>query len=77
MIDLWNANIDHNMKNLEESYQSIGEDFQKLQQLIKVAQLTGNNDVAQKAMQVTENQVAVMERINPQIGNMFRSSFVR
>lgn len=77
MIDLWNANIDHNMRNLEESYQSIGEDFQKLQQLIKVAQLTGNNDIAQKAMQVTENQVAVMERINPQIGNMFRSSFVR
>ncbi|MEG2070231.1 MAG: hypothetical protein RR034_02505, partial [Bacteroidales bacterium] len=74
-LDLIEASLSGKVKHIESAQGEMGMEFQELKNFIRLAQLSGNNTLAQKGIQIAENYLTILDNINAGLGQSYRNFF--
>jgi hypothetical protein len=74
-IDKQNEIITRSLTDLEKNQEQLTMAFQSLKNITRLAQLTGNETVAQKGLQVAESQLAIFTQMDAGFGQSYRNFF--
>jgi hypothetical protein len=74
-IDKQNSLITSSLIDLEKNQEQLTLAFQSLKNITRLAQITGNESIAQKGIQVAENQLNTFSQMDAGFGQSYRNFF--